>query len=101
MSYAYQIHKQDAAYFFQITYELKRLCAVGMPPKQVEIFVMIVCVGLTFPSMYFVSWHKQHKANLNATILTINTSNLPNGVYNYRLIIDGKVVDHNKLVIVK
>ena len=39
--------------------------------------------------------------NMNATILTINTSNLPNGVYNYRLILDGKVVDHNKLVIVK
>ena len=32
----------------QITHELKQLCAVGMSPKQVEIFVVVVCVGLTF-----------------------------------------------------
>ena len=29
---------------------IKQLCTDGMSPKQVEIFVVIECVGLTFPS---------------------------------------------------
>lgn len=38
---------------------------------------------------------------MNTSLMTINASELVNGVYNYRLVIDGKVVDHNMIVIVK